>query len=59
MVEHALGRNYDVAAVCHKNSVEKLKDHKDRITIIPGLTNDPDLIQRAVNGCDGVPPEYE
>lgn len=54
MVHHALDRNYEVVAVCRKKSVVKLKDFKDRITIIPGQTNDPDVIQRAVNGCDGV-----
>jgi len=54
MVEHALDRNYEVVAVCRKKSVGKLKDFKDRIIIIPGHINDPDVIQRAVNGCDGV-----
>jgi len=54
MVQHALDRNYEVVAVCRKKSVGKLKDFKDRIIIIPGHTNDPDVIQKAVNGCDGV-----
>src|SRR5205823_14583500 len=28
---------------------------KERITVIPGATNDPEGIERAVAGCDGVP----
>ena len=27
---------------------------KNRITIIPGATNDRDVIKRAISGCDGV-----
>jgi NAD(P)-dependent dehydrogenase (short-subunit alcohol dehydrogenase family) len=54
MVQHALDRDYDVVAVCRKESVEKLDAFKGRITLIPGATNDPEVIQRAVSGCDGV-----
>lgn len=54
MVQHALERHYKVIGVCREKSVEKLKDLKDRITIIPGPSNDPEVIQRAVKGCDGV-----
>jgi len=54
MVKHALDRNYEVVGVCREKSIEKLKEFKDRITIIPGPTNDPVIIKRAVNGCDGV-----
>jgi hypothetical protein len=34
--------------------VEKLADFSDRITIVPGRTNDASVIARAVKGCDGV-----
>ena len=54
MVQHALHRGYDVVGVCREKSVEKLADVADRITIVPGATNDPTVIRRAVEGCDGV-----
>jgi hypothetical protein len=54
MVQHALDRGYDVVGVCRAQSVEKLRDFADRITIVPGPTNDPDVIREAVSGCDGV-----
>ncbi len=54
MVRHALDRGYEVTGVCRRESVEKLDVYKERITIIPGQTNDPEVIQRAVAGCDGV-----
>jgi NAD(P)-dependent dehydrogenase (short-subunit alcohol dehydrogenase family) len=54
MVQHALDRDYDVVAVCREQSVEKLDAFKGRITLVPGATNDPEIIQRAVSGCDGV-----
>ncbi len=54
MVQHALDRGYDVVGVCRKQSVRKLDAFKERITVIPGQTNDPEVIQRAVAGCDGV-----
>jgi hypothetical protein len=34
--------------------VGKLDGVADRITVVPGATNDPDVIGRAVYGCDGV-----
>jgi hypothetical protein len=34
--------------------VSKLEAFKDRITIVPGATNDGAVIKRAVAGCDGV-----
>jgi len=34
--------------------VSKLDKFKGRITVIPGATNDRQVIQRAVAGCDGV-----
>jgi NAD(P)H-binding len=54
MVQHCLDRNYEVVGVCRDQSVRKLDAFADRITIIPGRTNDRDVIKRAVSGCDGV-----
>ncbi|MGD8413745.1 MAG: SDR family oxidoreductase [Candidatus Latescibacterota bacterium] len=54
MVEHALERGYQVVGVCREESVGKLDTFKDRITIMPGRTNDSDVIKNAVRGCDGV-----
>lgn len=54
MVRHALDRGYDVVGVCRAQSVEKLGELGDRITVVPGPTNDPEVIRKAVAGCDGV-----
>jgi NAD(P)H-binding len=54
MVRHALDRGYEVVAVCRKKSVGKLDVFKDRITVVPGATNDAEVIKQAVAGCDGV-----
>jgi putative NADH-flavin reductase len=54
MVQHALDRGYEVVGVCRAQSVDKLKRFKDRITIMPGASDDREVIQRAVAGCDGV-----
>lgn len=54
MIEHALARGYEVVGVCREQSVGKLDRFKGRITIVPGATNDRDVIRRAVDGCDGV-----
>jgi hypothetical protein len=54
MVRHALARGHEVVGVCREQSVGKLDDLADRITIVPGATNDPEVIARAVYGCDGV-----
>jgi len=54
MVQHALDRGYEVVGVCRKKSVGKLDAFKDRITIVPGPTNDSAVIKQAVAGCDGV-----
>jgi NAD(P)H-binding len=54
MVQHTLDRRYEVVGVCRKQSVEKLDRFKGRITVVPGATNDPDVIRRAIAGCDGV-----
>ncbi len=54
MVQHALDRGHEVVAVCRERSVSKLEAFKGRITVIPGATNDRQVIQQAVAGCDGV-----
>ncbi len=54
MVQHALDRGYEVVGVCRERSVGKLEVFKGRITVIPGATNDAQVIQKAVAGCDGV-----
>lgn len=54
MVQHALDRGHEVVGVCRARSVGKLEAFKDRITIVPGATNDRDVIRRAVEGCNGV-----
>ncbi len=54
MVQHALERGYEVIGVCRERSVGKLDAFKGRITAMPGATNDPAVIRKAVEGCDGV-----
>ena len=54
MVQHALDRGYEVVGVCRERSVSKLEAFKERITILPGATNDREVIKKAVVGCDGV-----
>jgi hypothetical protein len=54
MVQHALARGYEVVGVCREQSVQKLDAFKGRITVIPGATDDREVIKHAVEGCDGV-----
>src|SRR5918997_2513967 len=54
MVQHALDRGYEVVGVCREQSVEKLDRFKGRITVVPGATDDRDVIKRAVAGCGAV-----
>jgi hypothetical protein len=54
MVRHALERGYDVVGVCREKSVGKLEEFRDRITIVPGMTDDRSVIRTAVAGCDAV-----
>src|SRR2546428_13648120 len=54
MVQHALDRGYEVVGVCRAQSIEKLDRFKGRITVIPGATDDREVLKRAVEGCDGV-----
>jgi hypothetical protein len=54
MVRQALDRGHEVVGVCREQSVGKLAEFEGRITVVPGATNDPEVIRRAVAGCDGV-----
>src|SRR5436305_8895802 len=54
MVHHALDRGYEVVGVCREESVAKLDAFKGRITVVPGATDDREVIKRAVAGCDAV-----
>lgn len=54
MVQHALDRGYEVVGVCRPQSVAKLAELEERISIVPGATNDREVIEKAVAGCDGV-----
>ena len=54
MVQHALDRGYEVVGVCREQSVAKLDAFKGRMTVIPGATDDREVIRKAVAGCDGV-----
>ena len=54
MAQHALDRGHEVVGVCRERSVAKLDAFKDRITVVPGATDDRNVIKKAVEGCDGV-----
>jgi NAD(P)-dependent dehydrogenase (short-subunit alcohol dehydrogenase family) len=54
MVQQALDRGFEVVAVCREVSVGKLEEFSGMITIFPGATDDRQVIERAVSGCDGV-----
>ena len=54
MVQHALDRGYEVVGVCREQSVEKLDAFKERMTVVPGATDDRAVIKQAVAGCEGV-----
>src|ERR671933_2271650 len=54
MVRHALDRGYQVVGVCRAESVGKLDEFKGRISVVPGATNDREVVKRAVARCDGV-----
>jgi putative NADH-flavin reductase len=54
MVQHAFDRGYEVVGVCREQSVAKLDAFKGRITVIPGATDDREVVRQAVAGCDGV-----
>jgi uncharacterized protein YbjT (DUF2867 family) len=54
MVQHALDRGHEVVGVCREQSVGKLDAFKGRITVVTGATDDREVIEKAVAGCDGV-----
>jgi hypothetical protein len=54
MVRHAVDRGYEVVGVCRERSAGKLDAFKGRIAVVPGATNDREVIKKAVAGCDGV-----
>lgn len=54
MIEHALDRGYEIVGVCREQSVPKLDEFKGRMTVIPGMTDDREVIGKAVAGCEGV-----
>ena len=54
IVQHALDRGYEVVGVCREKSIGKLSRFDGRIVVVPGATNDPEVIGRAVEGCDRV-----
>jgi len=54
MVRHALDRGYEVVGVCRERSVGKLDEFEGRIAVVPGPTNDREVIKEAVQGCDAV-----
>ncbi len=53
MVRHALERGYGVVGVCREKSVGKLDEFAERITIVPGATNDRRVIEAAVPAIVG------
>ncbi len=54
MVQHALDRGHEVVVVCREQSVGKLAEFEGRIDVVPGATDDREVIELAVAGCDGV-----
>jgi hypothetical protein len=54
LARHALHRGYEVVGVCRAVSVGKLGDLGERVTIVPGATDDREVIAPATAGCDGV-----
>ena len=54
MVQHALDRGYEVVGVCRAASVSKLDAFTGSIALVPGATNDREVIKQAVAGCDAV-----
>lgn len=54
MVRHALEKGYEVVGVCREKSIGKLNEFNGKISIVPGATNNREVIKKAVAGCDGV-----
>ncbi len=43
-----------MVGVCRQQSIGKLGAFKGHISIVPGATNEREVIKKAVAGCDGV-----
>jgi hypothetical protein len=54
MVQHALDRGYEVVGVCRRKAWGSSTRSRGRIAVIPGATNDREVVKRAVSGCGGV-----
>lgn len=54
LIQHSLDRGYGVTGVCRPQSVGKLGEFAGQISIVPGMTDDRAVIEKAVAGCDGV-----
>lgn len=54
LVAQCLERGYAVTAVCREQSVPKLADFEGRIAMLPGMSNDRSVIERAVATADAV-----
>lgn len=54
VVREGLARGHEIVGVCRPSSVPKLNEFADRITVVPGMTNDREVVRQAVEGCDGV-----
>lgn len=54
MIKHALEKGYEVIGVCREKSVPKLDEFQGKITVIPGATNNTEVIKKALKDCDGV-----
>lgn len=54
LVGHALDRGYEVVGVCRERSIGKLGELANRITVVPGDTDDRGVIEQAVAGCEAV-----
>ena len=54
MVRHALERGWEVVGVCREQSVGKLAEFEGRMRVVPGTTDDPEVIREAVDGCQAV-----
>ena len=54
MVRHTLDHGYEVVGVCREQSIAKLDEFANRIELHGGATDDREVIEKAVAGCDGV-----
>ena len=50
MVRHALDRGYEVVGVCREKSVGKLAEFDGRIDVVPGATDDREVIRAGGRG---------